>query len=123
MSAEELERLARDQWPRLLALARRHARTRADAEDAVQEAFAIAFAVRARIRPQTAVGYLAVIARHEASRLGRRTDGVWSLDRTLPGTDGLSALDLVADHRHPDRDAVIDALTACGRPNPTTRAP
>src|SRR3954453_20513933 len=118
MTAAELERLARDQWPRLLAVARRHARTRADAEDAVQEALAIAFAIRERIRPQSATAYIAVIAKHEASRLGRRFDGLRSLDQPVPGTDGARAIDLLADHRQPDRDAVIDALSSLRRAKP-----
>jgi len=62
MTTAELERLTREQRPRLLAAARRRARTRADAEDAVQEALVIAFTNRERIRPQSAIAYIAVIA-------------------------------------------------------------
>src|SRR3954452_5005573 len=91
MTAAELERLAREQRGVLLAFARRRARTRQDAEDAVQEALVIAFRHRQRIRSQTAVAYVAVVAEHEASRLRRQSD-------------------LVADARAADPDAVMDAL-------------
>ena len=110
MTAAELERLAREQRGLLLAMAQRRARTRADAEDAVQEALAIAFAVRERIRVSTAVAYIAVIAQHEASRLRRHADRLRSLDRLVPGAGGASAVDLLADARQPNPDAVLDAL-------------
>ncbi len=109
MTTAELERLTREQRPRLLAAARRRARTRADAEDAVQEALAIAFKNRERIRSQTAIAYIAVIAQHEASRLGRAYERLTSLDQP-PAGSGLLAHELVADPRQPDRDALIDAL-------------
>jgi DNA-directed RNA polymerase specialized sigma24 family protein len=118
MTTAELERLAHDQWPRLLAVARRYARTRADAEDAVQEALAIALAVRERIRSESAAAYVAVIAQHEASRFGRRFDRLRSLDQPVPGIEGASAIDVLADHREPDREAVIDALSSLREAKP-----
>ena len=118
MTAAELERLAREQRPKLLALASRRARSRADAEDAVQEALLIAFTVRERIRPQSALGYIAVIAQHEASRLGRHAERLRSLDQPIAGNDGVCALDLLADPRQPDHDAVIDALVAMRQAKP-----
>src|SRR3954449_11636292 len=109
MTAAELERLARDQRGVLLAFARRRARNRQDAEDAVQEALVIAFNHRERIRAQTAIAYVAVVAQHEASRLRRQSERLTSLDQA-PAGSGLLRHELVADCRAADADAVIDAL-------------
>ena len=110
MTARELERLVRAQRPALVAVARRRAGTREAAEDAVQEALTIAFRNRERIRPETALGYIHVIARHEAGRLRRRTVPTVSLDAPTPS--GISRHELVADRRAVDHDAVLDALAA-----------
>ena len=118
MTAAELERLAREQRGLLLAMAQRRARTRADAEDAVQEALAIAFAVRERIRAPTALAYIAVIAQHEASRLRRHADRCWSLDEPVPGTDGAGAYEVLADPRQVDPDAALDVLSALRHAKP-----
>ncbi len=118
MTAAELEHLAREKRPVLLANARRRARTSQDAEDAVQEALAIAFAVRERIRAPTALAYIAVIAQHEASRLRRHADRCWSLDEPVPGTNAASAFEVLADPRQADPDAVLDALSALRHAKP-----
>ncbi len=118
MTAAEIERLARDARQALLAYARRRARTREDAEDAVQEALAIAFAVRARIRPATATAYVGVTARNEANRLAKRWDRQRSIDQPLAGTESASAHEAIADRRRPDHDAVIDALDGLQRLKP-----
>jgi DNA-directed RNA polymerase specialized sigma24 family protein len=110
VTAAELERLAREHWPRLVAFAQRRCRSRDDAEDAAQEALVIAFRVRDRIRPQTAVGYLCVIALHEAIRLQRHAGRLRSLDQPIPDTGGLCPVDLIVDPRQPDREAVIDIV-------------
>ena len=54
MTVAELERLAREQRATLLAFARSRARSREDAEDAVQQALTIALRVRERIDATTA---------------------------------------------------------------------
>jgi DNA-directed RNA polymerase specialized sigma24 family protein len=117
MTAAELERLAREQRHVLLACARQRARTSEDAEDAVQQALTIAFAIRERIRPRSAVAYIAVIAQHEASRLGRLSDGLVSLDQPVASGQA-TRHDALPDHREADRDAVIDALSALRRAKP-----
>jgi DNA-directed RNA polymerase specialized sigma24 family protein len=114
MTAAELELLACEQRHVLLTIARRRARTEQDAEDAVQQALAIAFTHRERIRPQTAVAYVGVIAQHEASRLRRLSDGLVSLDQPVASGQA-SRHDALPDDRQADRDAVIDALTALRR--------
>jgi DNA-directed RNA polymerase specialized sigma24 family protein len=108
MTGAELERLAREQRARLLCVARRRARTREDAEDAVQEALTIAYAVRERIRPETALGYISVTARHEALRLRRHARQTASLDEPTAGWAGRH--ETLADPRRTDHDAVLDAL-------------
>ena len=118
MTAAELERLAREQRPVLLAFARRRARNREDAEDAVQQALTIAFTHRKRIRPQNAVAYVGVIAQHEASRLRRQTERVWPLDRPLHGDSPTTGRDLIAEHRTVDLDALIDTRDALGQIKP-----
>jgi DNA-directed RNA polymerase specialized sigma24 family protein len=115
VTAAELERLAREHRDVLLALARRRTRSRQDAEDAVQEALVIAFERRARIRPQTALAYIGVIAQHEASRLRRQAERCHSLDRPRLGSDTANGHELVADRRQPDVDALLDALAALRR--------
>src|SRR4051812_32120241 len=120
MTAAELERLAREQRGVLLALARRRARSRQDAEDAVQEALVIAFTHRERIRSQTAIAYVAVVAQHEASRLRRQSERLTSLDQA-PGGSGLLRHELVPDRRTPDADAVTRS-PVCARSSPTRRA-
>jgi DNA-directed RNA polymerase specialized sigma24 family protein len=110
MTARELERLVRAQRGTLVTVTRRAAGTREAAEDAVQEALTIAFVNRARIRPETALGYIAVTARHEAGRLRRPPARTESLD--APTRSGISRHELVADRRAVDHDAVLDALGA-----------
>jgi DNA-directed RNA polymerase specialized sigma24 family protein len=112
VTTAELERLAREQRPALLACARRRARTNEDAEDAVQQALAIALGVRERIRAETAVAYISVIARHEAIRLSEERDRHRSLDQPLSANGRGNPHDVLADPRRVDVDAVIDALAA-----------
>lgn len=119
MTAAELECLARQSRQDLLAFAMRRARNYQDAEDAVQEALTIAFAVRERIRPDGAVGYIAITAGHEAGRLRTRAGRHRSLDEPLIGTPAWSLHDITPDPRHTSRDAVIDALDClrCVKPD------
>jgi DNA-directed RNA polymerase specialized sigma24 family protein len=112
MTAAELERLAREQRRVLLTIARRRARTEQDAEDAVQQALAIAFTHRERIRPQTALAYVGVVAQHEAGRLRRQTERLRSLDQPLHADSPASAHDLIAEERTVDLDALIDIRDA-----------
>jgi DNA-directed RNA polymerase specialized sigma24 family protein len=118
MTAAELERLACEQRRLLLAIARRRARTHQDAEDAVQQALAIAFRHRERIAPQSALAYVGVIAQHEASRLRRQTERLRSLDEPLHADSPTSAHELIADDRTTDLDALIDARDALGQIKP-----
>lgn len=78
----------------------------------MQEALAIAFEHCARIRSQTALAYLGVVAQHEASRLRRQSERLLSLDQPLRHDGPVSAHELVADRRTADLDAVLDALDA-----------
>ena len=112
MTVAELERFAREQRGVLLMLARRRATTEHDAEDAVQEALMIAFTHRERIRTHAALAYVAVVAQHEASRLGRRTERLRSLDQPLRPDSPTSAHELIADDRATDVDALIDVRDA-----------
>jgi DNA-directed RNA polymerase specialized sigma24 family protein len=118
MTAAELERLACEQRRLLLTIARRRARTDQDAEDAVQQALAIAFAHRERIRSQTALAYVAVIAQHEASRLRRQSERLRSLDQPLHADPPTSAHDLIAEEPTVDLDALIDVRDALGQIKP-----
>jgi DNA-directed RNA polymerase specialized sigma24 family protein len=118
MTTIELERLAREKRRMLLTIARRRAGTDQDAEDAVQEALVIAFTHRDRIRTQTALAYVAVVAQHEASRLRRQTERLLSLDRPLHIDTPTSAHDLVADDRTVDLDALIDTRNALDQIKP-----
>jgi DNA-directed RNA polymerase specialized sigma24 family protein len=112
MTVAELERLACEKRRVLLTIVRRRARTDQDAEDAVQEALVIAFTHRDRIRPQTALAYVAVVAQHEASRLRRQSERLLSLDQPVHAESPTSAHDLVADDRTVDLNARIDTREA-----------
>jgi RNA polymerase sigma factor (sigma-70 family) len=118
MTAAELERLACEQRRLLLTIARRRARSDQDAEDAVQQALAIAFTHPEHIRPQTALAYVAVIAQHEASRLRRQAERLRSLDQPLHADSPATAHDLIAEDRTVDVDALIDARDALGQIKP-----
>jgi DNA-directed RNA polymerase specialized sigma24 family protein len=110
VTAQELERLAREQRATLIAAARRRCRTREDAEDAVQQALAILFVNRARIRRETALGYLCVTASHEALRLHREAREADSLDQL--GAAGISGHELIGDPRRPVPEELLDTLAA-----------
>jgi RNA polymerase sigma factor (sigma-70 family) len=118
MTAAELERLVAEQRRLLLMIARRRAGSDQDAEDAVQQALAIAFTHRERIRPQTALAYIGVVAQHEASRLRRQTERLRSLDQPLHADSPTNAHDLIAEDRTMDLDALIDARDALGQIKP-----
>ena len=108
MTARELERIARKHGTRLLAVAGRRLRSHADAEDAVQEALATAFASRERIRSETAVSYIAVTARHAALQHRQRADRTRSLDE--PAADQASRHELIADPLQADVDGRLDTI-------------
>src|SRR5688500_19198822 len=112
MTAAELERLAREQRRLLLTIARRRAYTDQDAEDAVQQALAIAFAHRERIRSQNALAYIGVVAQHEASRLRRQAERLWSLDEPLRANSPTSAHNVIGEDRTVDVDALSHARDA-----------
>jgi DNA-directed RNA polymerase specialized sigma24 family protein len=65
-----------------------------------------------RIRAETAVAYISVIARHEAIRLSEERDRQRSLDQPLLATGRGNRHDVLADRRRSDVDAVIDTLAA-----------
>ena len=108
MTARELERIARQHGTRLLAVAGRRSRSRPDAEDAVQEALATAFASRERIRSETAVSYIAVTARHAALQQRQRADRTRSLDE--PAAGQASRHELIADPLQADVDGRLDTI-------------
>jgi DNA-directed RNA polymerase specialized sigma24 family protein len=114
MTVAELERLACEQRRVLLTIARRRARSEQDAEDAVQQALAIALTHHERIRPQNALAYVGVIAQHEASRLRRQAERLRSLDQPLHADSPATAHDLIAEERTVDPDALIDTRDALG---------
>ena len=118
MTAAELELLAREQRATLLAFARTRARTREDAEDAVQQALTIALRVRERIHTATAVAYVGVIARHEASRLRAEAERHRSLDQPLAATGPACLGDALADPRQVDLDELVDLLGALREAKP-----
>jgi DNA-directed RNA polymerase specialized sigma24 family protein len=111
LSATAFEQLARERRGGLLRAARRATPRREEAEDAVQEALAIAYERRAQIRPDTAFAYIAVIARHEASRLRGDAEQCWSLDRPWPSAGDRPLVDHVRA-RELDLDGLLDALEA-----------
>jgi len=84
------------------------ARSHADAEDAVQEALATAFASRERIRSETAVNYIAVTARHAALQHRQRADRTCSLDQPVAGQ--ASRHELIADPLQADVDGRLDTI-------------
>jgi DNA-directed RNA polymerase specialized sigma24 family protein len=118
MTAIELERLAREKRRMLLTIARPRVGTDQDAEDAVQEALVIAFTHRERIRPQTALAYVAVVAQHEASRLRRQTERLQSLDEPLYTDSPATGHDVLAEERAVDLNALIDTRGALGQIKP-----
>ncbi len=112
MTVAELERLAREQRATLLAFARSRARSREDAEDAVQQALTVALRVRERIDATTAIAYIGVIARHEATRLREAAERHRSLDQPLTANGQGCLGDALADSRQVDGAELLDLLGA-----------
>lgn len=62
----DLAEIFRAEWPRLVNHAARFTRTRADAEDAVQDAFVVALAEMEQVAPRNPRAWLTAVTRHRA---------------------------------------------------------
>ena len=79
----DLAEIFRAEWPRLVNHAARFTRTRADAEDAVQDAFVIAVTELEQVRPRNPQAWLTAVTRNRALQtLSRTTPAGDAIDRT-----------------------------------------